>query len=76
MYLSVYRYLDLRVATKPATKDVFVVHGQYGSTIENIFQDINTFLADHESEIVILDFQHFYSFTQENHSYLMSLIDS
>ncbi|KAJ9584898.1 hypothetical protein L9F63_020753, partial [Diploptera punctata] len=70
------RYVDLRVATKPGTKDIFFVHGQYGSNIEIIFQDISTFLADHEDEIVILDLQHFYSFTKENHTYLMSLIDS
>ena len=44
--------------------------------LRTFFKILTPFLADHESEIVILDFQHFYSFTQENHSYLMSLIDS
>jgi hypothetical protein len=55
---------------------VFFVHGQYGMEIEKILQEINAFLADHEGEIVLLDFQHFYSFTKENHSYLMTIIDS
>ncbi|PSN46492.1 PI-PLC X domain-containing protein 3, partial [Blattella germanica] len=70
------RYLDLRLGTKPETRDAFIVHGQFGATVEQIFQEVNTFLADHDGEIVILDFQHFYSFSQETHSYLMSLIDS
>ncbi|PSN32955.1 hypothetical protein C0J52_27537, partial [Blattella germanica] len=72
----VQRYLDLRLGTKPATRDAFIVHGQFGASVEQIFQEVNTFLADHDGEIVILDFQHFYSFSQETHSYLMSLIDS
>jgi len=52
------------------------VHGLYGMEVEKILQEVDAFLADHEGEIIILDFQHFYSFTKENHSYLMTVIDS
>lgn len=48
----------------------------YGMEIEKILQEVDAFLADHEGEIIILDFQHFYSFTKENHSYLMTVIGS
>ena len=42
--------------------------------VEKILQEVDAFLADHEGEIIVLDFQHFYSFTTEDHSYLMTVI--
>jgi len=55
---------------------MYFVHGLYGMEVEKILQEVDAFLADHEGEIIILDFQHFYSFTKENHSYLMTIINS
>lgn len=44
--------------------------------VGKILQEADTFLADHEGEIIVLDLQHFYSFTKESHTYLMTIIDS
>ncbi|OUS27602.1 hypothetical protein A9Q99_14260 [Gammaproteobacteria bacterium 45_16_T64] len=49
------RYLDLRLEWH---KDqVWIVHGMFSDTLENVLQDIGTFSEAHPQEIVILDFQ-------------------
>lgn len=61
------RYLDLRVATKPGDKTVYFLHGLYGSEVTKPLKDIADWLTSHTNEIVILDFQHFYDFTDDDH---------
>lgn len=61
------RYLDLRVATKSRSNDIYFLHGLYGSEITKPLQDVADWLFSHANEIVILDFQHFYSFTDQDH---------
>lgn len=61
------RYLDLRVATKRGSKNVYFLHGLYGSEISKPLLDIADWLTSHANEIVILDFQHFYAFTDDDH---------
>lgn len=61
------RYLDLRVATKPRNKAVYFLHGLYGSEISKPLLDIADWLTSHANEIIILDFQHFYAFTDDDH---------
>ena len=39
-----------------------LLHGLYGAELFSIFDDMNSFLDEHASEIVILDFQHMYSY--------------
>ncbi|XP_017888040.1 PI-PLC X domain-containing protein 2 [Ceratina calcarata] len=68
------RYLDLRVATKPTDKRIYFVHGLYGSRIYEPLQEIAQWLSSHNKEIVILDFQHFYLFTEEDHRHLIDTI--
>lgn len=70
------RYLDLRVATKPGSSDIFLIHGLYGSEVTEQLQHIKSFLDSHSGEIIILDFQHFYDFTSHNHMQLMSILDT
>ncbi|XP_003694563.1 PI-PLC X domain-containing protein 2 [Apis florea] len=68
------RYLDLRVATKSTDANIYFVHGLYGSKIYQPLQEIAEWLSFHSNEIVILDFQHFYSFSETNHSHLVETI--
>ncbi|XP_053982872.1 PI-PLC X domain-containing protein 3 [Hylaeus volcanicus] len=68
------RYLDLRVATKPTNEDIYFLHGLYGSTIYQPLREVAEWLASHSNEIVVLDFQHFYSFTEANHRHLVETI--
>ncbi|XP_076383691.1 PI-PLC X domain-containing protein 2 isoform X1 [Megalopta genalis] len=68
------RYLDFRVATKPTNGDIYFVHGLYGSTIYQPLQEITEWLSSHKNEILIIDFQHFYSFSEVNHRHLVDTI--
>nr|XP_003703232.1 PREDICTED: PI-PLC X domain-containing protein 3 [Megachile rotundata] len=68
------RYLDLRVATKPQNGDIYFVHGLYGSKIYQPLQEVAGWLSSHSNEIVILDFQHFYSFSEMDHRHLVETI--
>jgi hypothetical protein len=68
------RYLDLRVATKPTTRDIYFLHGLYGSEISKPLLSIANWLTSHANEIVILDFQHFYAFADEDHGRLIEKI--
>ncbi|XP_076635170.1 PI-PLC X domain-containing protein 2 isoform X3 [Colletes latitarsis] len=67
------RYLDLRVATKPTNGNIYFLHGLYGSTIYQPLQEVAEWLASHSNEIVVLDFQHFYSFSETDHRHLKRL---
>lgn len=68
------RYLDLRVATK-GTDDIYFLHGLYGSEITKPLEEVAQWLQYHPNEIVILDFQHFYTFTEANHRRLIAKIN-
>lgn len=65
------RYLDLRLATK-SNDEIHFLHGLYGAEITRPLQDVADWLSSHPNEVVILDFQHFYAFTERHHR---SLID-
>jgi len=68
------RYLDLRVATKPRTNNIYFLHGLYGAEINKPLLDVADWLTSHANEIVILDFQHFYDFTDQDHHRLVDRI--
>ncbi|KAL6264745.1 hypothetical protein P5V15_004843 [Pogonomyrmex californicus] len=68
------RYLDLRVATKPGTNDIYFLHGLYGAEVSKPLLDVANWLSSHANEIVILDFQHFYAFTDQDHHRLVEKI--
>ncbi|XP_012170854.2 PI-PLC X domain-containing protein 2 isoform X2 [Bombus terrestris] len=68
------RYLDLRVATKRMDGNIYFVHGLYGSKIYQPLHEIAEWLSYHNNEIVILDFQHFYSFSEMDHHHLVETI--
>lgn len=70
------RYFDLRVATKPSDTEFYFVHGLYGSKINGPLEEVNSFLNKNTCEVVILDFQHFYNFTPDDHNRLITFISS
>lgn len=68
------RYLDLRLATKKHDDKFYFVHGLYGSEIQQPLKEVADWLALHPSEVIILDFQHFYNFTESHHRDLVYLL--
>jgi hypothetical protein len=68
------RYLDLRVATKNNDNKIYFLHGLYGAEIKQPLKDISDWLSIHPNEVVIMDFQHFYDFTDDYHHILINHI--
>jgi len=81
-YCSVYinvnffviRYFDLRLATKPNDTNFYTVHALYGDTVMKELVIVKEFLMLHTKEIIILDFQHFYNFTEADYIRLLSVL--
>ncbi|KAF5270660.1 hypothetical protein FQA39_LY01398 [Lamprigera yunnana] len=69
------RYFDLRVATKPGSTYPYFVHGLYSNEIVSSLNDFRDFVETHPDEVLILDFQHFYSFSDLDHNNLVELIN-
>jgi len=79
------RYIDIRLGILPKkycngeseSLDKFrVIHALYGESINRPLAKIQKFLEDHSGEVVILDFQHTYSFTDEDHNFLVERIEN
>jgi hypothetical protein len=77
------RYFDIRLGILPQkycnegpeSLDKFrVIHALYGQSISGPLDKIRTFVDDHLSEVLILDFQHTYTFTEEDHNFLVERI--
>ncbi|CAF0870263.1 unnamed protein product [Didymodactylos carnosus] len=56
------RYFDLRVCLK--NDQFYFVHGLLGDTVIHGLNEIKEFLDKYDKEIVLLDFNHFYSFDE------------
>lgn len=69
-FIICFRYFDLRIAVHKATKTLQFVHGMYAEEIEPPFSHIREFLLNHQQEIVVLDIQHFYDFSDQHHKQL------
>ena len=65
------RYIDLRVATKRSDHRVYFLHGLYGAEITQPLVEVKDWLDTHPGEIIIMDFQHFYKFTDQHHQSLI-----
>ncbi|GFR68267.1 PI-PLC X domain-containing protein 2 [Elysia marginata] len=65
------RYFDLRVAVNPQDKNLYLVHTLYGPKVEDLLSTVDTFLNEHTGEIILLDFNHFYDMTDDNHKALL-----
>lgn len=68
--LSGIRYLDLRVAYRAESKQLHILHGLYGWTIDQVLEEVNRFVANFPKEIIILDFNHFYNMDPAAHERL------
>lgn len=68
------RYFDLRIAVHKPSGQLQFVHGMYAQEITQPFLDIKSFLLGHEQEVVVLDVQHFYDFTCEDHKKFQSFL--
>lgn len=68
------RYLDLRLATKSNSDSIYFLHGLYGSEVNEPLHQIDDWLSAHPSEFIILDFQHFYAFSDDHHRQLITKI--
>ena len=70
------RYIDMRSGYLTTEDNFFFVHGVYGHAIDDLLKEISKFLDKHPQEFVILDFNHFYSFTDALHSRFAKSINS
>ncbi|GFO44982.1 PI-PLC X domain-containing protein 2 [Plakobranchus ocellatus] len=66
------RYFDLRVATYPDSRELYLVHTLYGPSVEDMLSDVDAFLNEHPGEIVLLDFNHFYDMDVSDHEALLT----
>lgn len=68
------RYFDLRIASRGNSNELYVVHGLYGAPVRQILQDVKKFLDEKSREVILLDIQHFYKITPEDHHKLITLL--
>lgn len=66
------RYFDLRVSK--TDEDYYFVHGLFCEVVTTPLEKLRTFLNDHPEELVILDCQHFYDFSQQDHMKFMQIL--
>lgn len=64
------------MATKINNTNFYTVHALYGDPVLKELMYIKTFLMSHSKEILILDFQHFYNFSEVDHNRLSSILKS
>ena len=60
----------MRVSSRSNNSDLFFVHGLFGKTVESGMREINEWLEEHPKEVVLIDFNHFYEMTAEDHQVL------
>ncbi|XP_069101291.1 PI-PLC X domain-containing protein 3-like [Argopecten irradians] len=68
------RYLDCRVCWSSKTHNFHFLHGLIGATVSKCLDEVNVFLEKHPKEVVILDFNHFYSMSNTDHVNLLTLL--
>ena len=66
------RYFDFRVAV--FENEFRFLHGLYCQDVPSALLEIIEFLAANRKEIVLMDFNHFYNFSAENHLHLLALL--
>ncbi|XP_078596087.1 PI-PLC X domain-containing protein 3-like isoform X1 [Branchiostoma floridae x Branchiostoma japonicum] len=68
------RYFDFRVAGRKSDSSLYFVHGLYGSKVESALLEIAQYLNTHPKEVVLLDFNHFYSMVDFHHERLIAIL--
>lgn len=64
------------MATKPNDSKFYTVHALYGDSVMKELVNIKEFLVSHRKEIIVLDFQHFYNFSENDHNRLSLVLKS
>ncbi|KAL5110711.1 PI-PLC X domain-containing protein 2 [Taenia crassiceps] len=57
------RYFDFRVILREVDGLFYFVHGQFAKEVSTELLSIRSFLQEHPKEVVLLDFNHLYSFS-------------
>lgn len=69
------RYIDIRVCKNQYDNDIFYTyHAIIAIKVEEILDDINKFIGEATSELVVVNFSHLCNFSQDDHAKLISLI--
>eukprot|EP00736_Rhodelphis_marinus_P008841 Rmarinus@m.25588 len=67
------RYLDLRVS-QMAPGDFRICHSLCGHHVNSVLDEIEVFLRAEETELLILEFKHFYDFDATSHTKLVETL--
>ncbi|XP_078483507.1 PI-PLC X domain-containing protein 2-like [Ciona intestinalis] len=70
------RYFDLRVAPNLQTDELHIVHGLLGLKVSDILCEMNKFLNNHPSEVIIVHFLDLLEFEKTHHDTLMGIIST
>uniref|UniRef100_A0A8C5TIL1 Phosphatidylinositol specific phospholipase C X domain containing 2 n=1 Tax=Malurus cyaneus samueli TaxID=2593467 RepID=A0A8C5TIL1_9PASS len=72
------RYFDLRVSSKPGElgQETYFIHGLFGIKVWDGLKEMNSFLEQHPTEVIFLDFNHFYAMDDSHHHVLINRIHS
>ncbi|XP_072304629.1 PI-PLC X domain-containing protein 1-like isoform X1 [Eucyclogobius newberryi] len=69
------RFLDLRIAKKPAGGAILFAHGVYTlTTVKEALEELCVWLESHPREVLILSCSHFECMTEQDHSHLVHFI--
>lgn len=71
------RYFDLRIIKRSDTGSIHFVHGLHSrKTVAEYLKDFRKFLDEHQKEVVILDFNHIYQMSKQDHVSLCTEIEN
>lgn len=68
------RYFDLRTEKRNKDSLYYFVHGLYGPKVFDCMNEINEFLEKHPKEVVLLDFNHFYTMEDADHEAVVKTV--
>ena len=69
------RYLDLRIACKPESNDIHIVHGLFGKQLYEILDELILFLDTHPKEIILVDFYENYLSSNQQTEFLNMIVE-
>jgi len=72
------RYFDIRLEAvgEKEERDFQIIHCLLGARVIELLEEIKKFLLENKTEIVMLDFQHFYQFDEMDHDQLIKFLMS
>ncbi|XP_066248748.1 PI-PLC X domain-containing protein 3-like [Euwallacea similis] len=68
------RFFDLRFCLNSDDEHLYFCHGLYSTEVRSVLTNISSYLDSHPNEVVILDCQHFYNFTDTTHSEVIQML--